>query len=171
MSGECPAKGIYMPTFDRMTILSLACLLFFLYGCSNARIDDDGRIIIGEWRQVEPFNFDATKAILPDNFEIGFSPVGTPLRISVDSSGKISISAEAKFVTPYGVFDITSSKDIIKQSKARLLIIQIDEEVNIYELKNEEFQISFSNNDEYYRILSFEQNKEENIQLTLERIK
>ncbi len=142
-----------------------------VYPVVEALVKSENEVEESSWKQVQPFNFDDAKAIFPDNFEIGFSPVGTPLRISVDSSGEILISAEAQFVTPYGVFDITTSKDIIKLSKARLLIIRIDDVDNIYELKDKEFQISFSNNDDYYRILSFEQDKKGNIQLVLESIK
>ena len=150
----------------------------FLIGCSSSStpvyldisVDSDGKVIItNDPSGIESYTINP--GILPDNFELEYSPTGIPIKIAVDSKGQILISASTSFVTPIGVFEVTASKNVIPQSKNKLLIIQIDNKVHVYELDKGAFTIEFYNNDEFYKILSFSQKSNGDIELLLEAIK
>ncbi|CAG0974506.1 hypothetical protein ANAEL_01363 [Anaerolineales bacterium] len=111
-------------------------------------------------------------SILPDNVEIGYSPIYIPIRISIDLNGNITISVSPHLVTPIGVFDVTASKKIISQEDQRLLIIQVDDKVSIFKLselpKNEDYKVEFYGDDKLYKRVVFELRSNKDIYLVLE---
>lgn len=126
---------------------------------------------VGLMDEIQPYL--SANPILPDNVEIGFTPKYIPVRIAVDKKGNLLIYATAMLVTDIGVFDVTASKNVISQRKDPLLIIQIDDKVQIYELKpnnGEKFVVEFSDNDSVYRIIKFEQEANGNIVLFLTKL-
>lgn len=133
---------------------------------------DLGTIVVGvvDEQVIQPYI--AKSPIVPDTYEVGFQPKYVPVRIAVDTEGNILMTHTSTIVTDLGAFDITTSRTVIDRQTNPLLIIQIDDQVVVYDLgppgSNERFQIDFSDTSEHYRLISFLYEPNGNITLKLE---
>lgn len=89
------------------------------------------------------------------NVEVGFKPRFVPVRVSINQRGEIGLSSSYTFQTPIGVFDISADyrfADTQERYSVPVFIIQVDDEVTVYELEpNVEFDIDFES-EQYYKI-------------------
>ncbi|MCA9898970.1 MAG: hypothetical protein H6654_01540 [Ardenticatenaceae bacterium] len=71
--------------------------------------------------------------------EVGFKPVGIPIRISVNSAGEVSLDVSRSFVTPLGVFDagLVSDPESYFDTIETSLTIRIGTGECIYDLNGE----------------------------------
>ena len=170
----------------------IALFLFLLVGCAGTPTPESVGVVsesisgvaqsVGEFstgiievvseQAIKPFLSD--NPVTPDHVEVGFTPKYIPVRIAVNTNGEVLISSSSSIVSDIGVFDVATGKKIISQEENHLLIIQIDDRVAIYKLpspgSNETFKVDFSDKYAKYRILSFEQEANGNIILTLETL-
>jgi Tol biopolymer transport system component len=94
---------------------------------------------------------------------ISYHPPYTPIYVSVDTNGNVSIGVSRTIATNFGTFQIGTSAEQeiqrLRQSEnfkdKRLLIVRVDYEVTTFELtEGEEFRIEFQNDNGGYRKVS-----------------
>lgn len=110
--------------------------------------------------------------------EIGFTPLFTPLRISIDTNGRLSFSVSRELIpTPIGNFDIGVNYgfdlDSVEEKYAneKVLIVRINKEAKVYKLdENESFRVEFWGGDTLYKQVNLEYRANGTVILELETV-
>jgi hypothetical protein len=132
-------------TVKKYIILSISILLFLmLTGCNN-------------------------------EVEVGYSPpLPVPIRVSVDTSGNISVDASGKWITPIGTFDIQGTTDLYSiqnEYDVTVLIVRLDNEAMVYKLQpGGNFHIVFDDSNKLYRKVAFKQQPNGDFILEIESV-
>jgi hypothetical protein len=89
--------------------------------------------------------------------------------VSIDSTGRISLSPNYAFVTPIGTFDISASASYNLFPDKRTLTIRYDGQDTVYELDTDsEFEVTFDQ--DLYESVTFRQSSDGNLFLELRSI-
>jgi len=106
--------------------------------------------------------------------QIGYSPPGIPVKVTVNSKGEVKLSASYSVATPIGTFSLGGGKtihSIRQESDKRLLVVRVDGQVTIYELEEgEDFKVTFEGNKSLYRRVALEYESDGDIVLELESV-
>lgn len=118
----------------------------------------------------KPSNVDLPKP------EIGFTPIGVPLRISINTSGSISVSYTGVLKTPIGDFDISTGSLTVNSiqeqfPKQRVLIVRVDNKVSCYDLEDgKEFIVDVESDDQLYKRVRLDKQTNGDIILEIESV-
>jgi hypothetical protein len=119
---------------------------------------------------------DRTVTIEPQKPEIGFTPLGVPLRVSINSAGEINVSFTGVVQTPIGDFDFDMGELSIQEVKERfpetqMLIVRVDDQIHCYQLEEgKEFAVTIESNEELYKKVRFEKTVHGDIVLEIESV-
>lgn len=106
--------------------------------------------------------------------EIGYSPPGIPIKVSVNSEGNVNLSASHSVTTPIGTFSLGGGRTIYSlrdESDKRLLVVRVGTVASVYELEEgKEFRITFEENSRFYRKVALEYESDGDIILELEPV-
>jgi hypothetical protein len=116
--------------------------------------------------------------------EVGWSPPFIPIRIGVNTAGRVSATFAERIGTPLGIIDfgvsgsvpIKQEIDLLRRSDAlkakRVLIVRVDGQATIYELEpDRQFQVESVSSGAGYRSVGLTTEADGDIVLELESIK
>lgn len=103
-----------------------------------------------------------TILVFNPNAEIGFSPFGIPIRVSINHQGNLAVEISDDLLTPVGRFDWEISADVYPLQAlydSPVLIICVDKEISVYELEpDKNFRVVFDNKNTLYEKVDLEHN-------------
>lgn len=92
--------------------------------------------------------------------EVGYQPPIVPVRISVNSHGRVSAGFSSKVVTPIGTFDIgggVSVNALRNDYSDNVLIVRVDNTATVYELEDgKHFNVTFDDSNTLYKEVSLD---------------
>lgn len=103
--------------------------------------------------------------------ELGYQPPIVPVRISVNSHGRVSAGFSSKVVTPIGTFDIGGSVSVNalrNKYSNKVLIVRVDDTATVYELEEgKHFNVTFDDSNTLYKEVSLDYESNGDIVLEL----
>ncbi|MBX3049658.1 MAG: SH3 domain-containing protein [Anaerolineales bacterium] len=102
---------------------------------------------------------------------VGYEPPLIPIKIIVNTNGKISVSWSHGLRTPIGTFSIETSTDLTRVASGyeeKVLIVRVDNRVSVYTLdEDKKFTVEFDDKDKLYRSVFLEYSEEGDIILEI----